>query len=519
MRKILSSLLGERGDGSPWKPIQLWRGTALNHTGQTCVGSEREPLCCTTPAESEAESVGHTNTSLPVSAREDALDTAGEDAIHLTRELIRRDSTNHGKGDGDERAAAEFVAEALGATGLSPVVLESADRRANVVVRIPGTDPDADALLVHGHLDVVPADPHDWTFPPFGGEIADCPVTGVPSLWGRGAVDMKNTIGMVTAVVRYWSKLGLRPRRDIVLAFVADEEDSAAYGADYLVRGHPDLFEGCAVAIGEGGGHTVHAPTSSGSTARLYPIGSAERGSAWLTLRSYGTAGHGSRPPRDNAVGALAAAVARIDQYRWPLHLTPVTRAAIDSISEALGVERTPGDTDTNESVDALVAKLGAAAPLVAPTVRNSSTPTMLSSGYKVNVVPGDATAGVDGRVLPGGQDQFTATMDELTGGRVEWEYAHSSPPVSAPVDSAAFDALRSAILAHDPEARVVPVCLAGGTDAKVFARLGIDCYGFSPMRLPAGIEYPSLLHGVDERVPLEGLRFGVRVLDSFLRA
>ncbi|WP_017546731.1 M20/M25/M40 family metallo-hydrolase [Nocardiopsis prasina] len=463
--------------------------------------------------------MGHTNTSLTDSARDAELAEAGEDAVRLTRELIRRDSTNHGRGEGDERAAAEFAAEALGEAGLSPVVLESADRRANVVVRIPGTDPDADALLVHGHLDVVPADAHDWTFPPFAGEIADCPVTGAPSLWGRGAVDMKNTVGMVSAVVRYWARLGLRPRRDIVLAFVADEEDSAAYGADYLVRGHADLFEGCTMAIGEGGGHTVHARTSSGAAARLYPIGAAERGSAWLTLRSHGTAGHGSRPPRDNAVGSLAAAVARIDQHRWPLHLTPVTRAAIDAIARALEVERAAGDTGSNEAVDDLVRKFGTAASLVSATVRNSAAPTMLSAGYKVNVVPGDATAGVDGRVLPGGRDDFEATMNALTGDRVDWEYAHGSPPVEAPVDSPAFDALRSAILAHDPEGLVVPVCLGGGTDAKVFARLGIDCYGFSPMRLPGGIDYPDLLHGVDERVPLDGLRFGVRVLDSFLRA
>ncbi|MFE1169616.1 M20/M25/M40 family metallo-hydrolase [Nocardiopsis sp. NPDC058789] len=463
--------------------------------------------------------MGQTNTSLTDSARGAALAEAGEDAVRLTRELIRRDSTNQGRGVGDERAAAEFAAEALGEAGLSPVVLESADRRANVVVRVPGTDPDADALLVHGHLDVVPADAHDWTFPPFAGEIADCPVTGAPSLWGRGAVDMKNTVGMVTAVVRYWARLGLRPRRDIVLAFVADEEDSAAYGADYLVRGHADLFEGCTMAIGEGGGHTVHARTASGAAARLYPISAAERGSAWLTLRAYGTAGHGSRPPRDNAVGAMAAAVARIDQHRWPLHLTPVTRSAIDAIARALEVERVAGDTDTNEAVDALVARFGTAASLVSATVRNSAAPTMLSAGYKVNVVPGEATAGVDGRVLPGSRERFEATMDALTGDHVEWEYAHGSPPVEAPVDSPVFDALRSAVLAHDPEGLVVPVCLGGGTDAKVFARLGIDCYGFSPMRLPGGVDYPGLLHGVDERVPLDGLRFGVRVLDSFLRA
>ncbi|WP_017572299.1 M20/M25/M40 family metallo-hydrolase [Nocardiopsis halotolerans] len=461
--------------------------------------------------------MGRTITSF--SERTEGLAEAGEDAVQLTRGLVRRDSTNHGGGRGDERAAAEYAAEALGDAGLDPRVLESAPRRANVVARVPGTDPTAPALLVHGHLDTVPADAAAWTLPPLSGEIADCPVTGVPALWGRGAVDMKNTIAMVTAVVRHWARYGLRPRRDIVLAFVADEEDSAAHGADYLVREHADLFEGCTTAIGEGGGETIHARTVSGKPVRLYPVGAAERGSAWLTLRAHGTAGHGSRPPGDNAVGALAAAVARIDAHAWPLHLTPVTRAAIDAIAAALEVERVPGDTDTAEAVDALVARLGTAAPLIGPTTRNSATPTMLSAGYKVNVVPGEATAGVDGRVLPGGEEQFTATMEELTGDRVSWEYAHGSPPVSAPVDSPAFADLREALLFHDPGAHVVPVCLSGGTDAKVFSRLGIECYGFSPLAQPEGLDYTNLLHGVDERVPLEGLRFGVRALDTFLRA
>ncbi|MEE2040323.1 M20/M25/M40 family metallo-hydrolase [Nocardiopsis sp. CT-R113] len=461
--------------------------------------------------------MGHPVTPSPDST--DGLTAAGEDALLLARELIRRDSTNHGGGDGDERASAEFAAEALTDAGLDPVVLESAPRRANVVARIPGTDPDAPALLVHGHLDVVPADASDWTVPPFSGEVADCPVTGVPALWGRGAVDMKNTIAMVTAVVRHWARHGLRPRRDIVLAFVADEEDSAAYGADFLVRRHPDLFEGCATGIGEGGGETIHARDAAGRPVRLYPVGAAERGSAWLTLRAKGTAGHGSRPPRDNAVGALAEAVARINRHEWPLHLTPVTLASIDTIAAALGVERTPGDTGTAEALDSLVSRLGQAGALIGPTTRNSAAPTMLAAGYKVNVVPGEATAGVDGRVLPGAEDQFTVTMNELTGDRVSWEYAHGSPPVDAPVDSPAFSSLRSALLAHDPGAHVVPVCLAGGTDAKVFSRLGIECYGFSPLAQPPGLDYTGLLHGVDERVPVDGLRFGVRALDTFLRA
>ncbi|MFL1381012.1 MULTISPECIES: M20/M25/M40 family metallo-hydrolase [unclassified Nocardiopsis] len=454
----------------------------------------------------------------PTSAATDTA-RAGEDAVVLTRELIRRDSTNRGGGEGDERAAAEFAAEALADAGLAPVVLESKPRRANVVVRVPGTDPSAPALLVHGHLDVVPADAADWTVPPFSGEIADCPVTGLPSLWGRGAVDMKNTVGMVTAVVREWARAGVRPRRDLVLAFVADEEDSAEHGAEFLVRQHADLFEGCTEAIGEGGGETVYAHGADGRTVRLYPVGAAERGSAWLTLRARGTAGHGSRPPRDNAITALAEAVVRISGHRWPLHPTPVAQAALDAITAALGVGRTPGDTDTDEAVEALLARLGTAAPLVSNALRNSAAPTMLAAGYKVNVVPGEATAGVDGRVLPGAEEDFERTMDALTGDRVAWEYAHASPPVSAPVESPVFAALRAALLEQDPGAHVVPVCLSGGTDAKVFARLGIDCYGFSPTWQPEGLDYTGLLHGVDERVPLEGLRFGVRTLDRFLRA
>jgi acetylornithine deacetylase/succinyl-diaminopimelate desuccinylase-like protein len=458
--------------------------------------------------------VGHTVTSA-----QDGLDAAGEDAIRLTRDLVRRDSTNQGGGRGDERAAAEYTAEALSEAGLDPRLLESAPRRANVIARVPGADPSAAPLLVHGHLDVVPADAADWTLPPFAGEIADCPVTGVPALWGRGTVDMKNTIGMVTAVVRHWARHGLRPRRDLILAFVADEEDSAAYGADWLVREHADLFEGCSEGIGEGGGETVHARGADGRPVRLYPVGAAERGSSWLTLRARGTAGHGSRPPRDNAVGVLAAAVARIDGHTWPAHLTPVTLSAIDAVAKALGVERAPGDTATDEAVDALVARFGDAAPLVAPAVRNSAAPTMLAAGYKLNVVPGEATAGVDGRVLPGAEELFETTMDALTGDLVDWEYAHRSPPVSAPVDGSAFAAISAALRAHDPGGHVVPVCLSGGTDAKAFSRLGIDCYGFSPMRQPEGLDYTGLLHGVDERVPLDGLRFGVRALDTFLRA
>lgn len=432
---------------------------------------------------------------------------AADDVVTLTSELIRIDTSNYGQGKGRERRAAEYVAARLGEAGINATLLEAAPGRANVVARIEGANRSAPALLVHGHLDVVPAAAADWSVHPFAGEIRD----GV--VWGRGAVDMKNMVAMVLAVVRAWARDGRRPYRDVVLTFTADEEDSAAFGAAWLVRKHPHLFDGCTEGISESGAYTFHA----GDGVRLYPIGAGERGTAWLDLTARGTAGHGSRVNRDNAVGALAAAVARIYAYEWPVRLTPTVRAALRAIGAALGRDVDPGAPGLD--VDTVLAELGPARRLVESTVRNSTNPTMLQAGYKVNVIPGVATGRVDGRVLPGAEDEFAATLDELTGPGVEWAYHHRDVPLSAPVDSPTFAAMSEAILAEDPGSHVVPVCMAGGTDAKHFSRLGIVGYGFSPLRLPPGFDYHALFHGVDERVPVEALRFGVRVLDRFLTA
>jgi acetylornithine deacetylase/succinyl-diaminopimelate desuccinylase-like protein len=433
-----------------------------------------------------------------------------EEVVRFTSDLIRLDTTNRGGGDGDERPAAEYVAEHLAAAGIEPVILESAPHRANVVARVPGADPGAGALLVHGHLDVVPADPADWTVAPFSGEVRE----GV--VWGRGAVDMKDMDAMVLATVRAWARSGQRPARDIVLAFTADEEDSAAYGAGFLVAEHAHLFEGCTEGIGESGGYTLHA-----DGLRLYPVAAGERGTAWLELTARGRAGHGSKVNHDNAVSHLAAAVARIGEHRWPVRLTPTVRAALTELAALYGVEAGPDDLDDPddpEGVDSLLDRLGAAASLVRPTVRNSASPTVLRAGYKVNVIPGSATALVDGRVVPGGEEEFTATMDRLTGPDVTWRYHHRSAALQAPVGSPTFAAMREALEHFDPRARVVPYCMSGGTDAKQFSRLGITGYGFSPLRLPPGFDYQALFHGVDERVPVDALHFGVRVLDRFLR-
>ncbi|MFG2096222.1 M20/M25/M40 family metallo-hydrolase [Streptomyces sp. NPDC048612] len=451
----------------------------------------------------EAESAGEPGTGAAAGVDRQALD----EVVRFTSDLIRIDTSNSGDGTCQERPAAEYVAEQLAGAGLAPTLLERRKGRTNVVARIEGTDPAADALLVHGHLDVVPAEPADWRVHPFSGEVRD----GV--VWGRGAIDMKNMDAMVLAVVRRWARDGVRPRRDLVLAFTADEEASAEDGSGFLADRHPGLFDGCTEGISESGAFTFHA----GDGTRLYPVAAGERGTAWLKLTARGRAGHGSKVNRENAVSRLAAAVARIGAHDWPVRLTPTVRAALRELAALRGIE---ADVDAPDfDVDALLGRLGPAAKLVEPTVRNSANPTMLAAGYKVNVIPGTAVAHVDGRVVPGGEAEFRSTLDDLTGPDVSWEYHHREVALEAPVDAPAFAAMRAAIERFDPGGRVVPYCMSGGTDAKQFSRLGITGYGFSPLKLPEGFDYQALFHGVDECVPVEGLHFGVRVLDHFLRA
>ena len=437
-------------------------------------------------------------------------DAPDASVVQLCSQLIRFDTTNRGGGDSNgERAAAEFVASCLTGAGVQPQVLESAPGRASVVARIAGESSASPALLVHAHLDVVPAVAADWSVPPFAGEVRDGYV------WGRGAVDMKDMCAMVLSAVGSWPGRGVRPHRDIVLAFVADEEANGEYGADWLVARHASVFDGCAAAIGESGGFRFGTPGGP----PLYPIGAAERGTLHLRLVATGRAGHGSRPNPANAVVALVETLARISAYRWPVRLTPAVSAYLSGAARALlGESVDPVDPST---VDDLVARLGRAGVLAAGTVRNTATPTVLRAGEAVNVIPATATALVDVRTLPGTADEVLATLDSLLAPGVRREFVANRGPVSAPLDSPWLHAMALALQAEDPDAVVLPYCLGGGTDAKAFATLGMDCYGFAPLYLPldpAEYDYRAMAHGVDERVPIEGLRFGARVLDRFLR-
>jgi acetylornithine deacetylase/succinyl-diaminopimelate desuccinylase-like protein len=427
--------------------------------------------------------------------------TAEDEVATLCRDLITIDTSNYGDHSGPgERPAAEHVAALLSEVGLEPVVLESHPGRASVVTRIEGQDPSRPALLIHGHLDVVPADAADWAVHPFSGEVQD------GTIWGRGAVDMKDMDAMTLAVVRQRMREGRPPPRDVVLAFLADEEAGGHWGGRWLVDNHPHLFEGVTEAISEVGGFSA---TIGGQ--RLYLVQTAEKGLAWLRLTARGTAGHGSLLQSDNAVTELAETVARIGRHEWPTRLTRSAQAFLEAASEALGLEFTPG------AAPQVLAKLGPLARMVGATLRNTANPTMLNAGYKVNVVPGMAAASVDGRFLPGYEEEFLAELDSLLGPGVQREYINTDIALETSFDGDLCAAMTAALLAEDPEARAVPYCMPAGTDAKQFSRLGIQCFGFAPLRLPADADFFGMFHGVDERVPVDALRFGVRVLDGFL--
>jgi len=423
---------------------------------------------------------------------------AQEEVVELLQGLIRINTSNPTHA---ERPAAEWIAERLDEVGVESTIYESEPGRASTVARIEGSDPSRPPLLIHGHLDVVPADASEWSVDPFAAEERD------GYIWGRGAVDMKDMDAMTLAVFREWARAGRKPPRDIVLAFLADEEAGGQKGAHWLVDHHRDLFADCSEAISEVGGFSV----SMGADLRLYPIQTAEKGLGWLRLRAEGRPGHGSMLHDDNAVTRLAAAVSRVGQYEFPITLTDSVRRFLESISEITGLDIDP------DNPDAALSKLGAFARMIGATLRNTANPTMLDAGYKANVIPSKAEAIIDTRFLPGQEQLLLDKIDELIGDGVTREWAARDIAVETSFDGAVVDAMSAALRAEDSNARPVPFLMSGGTDAKSFSTLGIRCFGFSPLQLPAGLDFTALFHGIDERVPVDGLRFGVRVLDRFL--
>jgi acetylornithine deacetylase/succinyl-diaminopimelate desuccinylase-like protein len=424
-----------------------------------------------------------------------------EDTARIARDLIRFETVNWGGGTSNgELDAAEYIAAELTRLGLRPQVFESEPGRASLVARVEGADPSRPALVLHGHLDVVPARADDWSVDPFGGEIRD------GMLWGRGAVDMKDMDAMILTALGDILGAGERPPRDLIVAFFADEENGGVYGSHWMVDNHPELFAGATEAISEVGGYSIDV-----GGKRAYLLQTGEKALVWIKLTARGTTAHGSRVIRDNAVTKLARAVLAIGELDWPLQLTTTTTALLAELRGMLGM-------DAGEDPDAVVEATGTAAGFLRSTVRVTSNPTSLTAGYKHNVIPDRAEALIDLRPFAGQEDEVLARVREAIGDDIELTIVHHDIGLEVPFEGALVDEMVAALGRHDPGAPVLPYLMSGGTDNKALDKLGITGYGFAPLQLTPDLDFPAMFHGIDERVPLSALSFGRTVLGDLLR-
>jgi acetylornithine deacetylase/succinyl-diaminopimelate desuccinylase-like protein len=427
--------------------------------------------------------------------------TLEEEVVKICQDLIRIPSVNYGEGKGDEKAVAEYVVASLAEVGIPAKIYESAPNRCNVIANIEGSDTSRPGLVVHGHIDVVPANAADWSVDPFAAEIRD------GMIWGRGAVDMKNVDAMILAIVRKWARTGYKPPRNIVLAFFADEEAGMTFGSRWMAAEHPEVFAGCTEAISEVGGFSV----TVGDGKRLYFVEAAQKGIHWMKLTAHGRAGHGSMMNDENALTALSEAVAKIGRFSWPQTYTKTVKILFKKIAQATGKPYNEDD------LRPLLKEIGPTARMIGATLQNSANPTMLEAGYKANVIPGSASAVIDGRFLPGYENELNETIRSIIGPDITIETVSRDIALEVDFEGDLVDAMCNAITRHDPEGIPGPYLMSGGTDNKALSELGIVGYGFSPLKLPADLDFMALFHGVDERVPISGLEFGVNVLADFL--
>ncbi len=435
----------------------------------------------------------------------DSLHDLHADVVAIVGDLIRFDTSNPGDNSGPgELAAAEFCAALLREVGYEPEIFSTtAPHRAGVSLLIPGAESALPPLLLTGHLDVVPAPPEGWTHPPFSGLIDD---EGV--MWGRGAVDMKDMVGMILAIVRHWARTGYTPRRPVAVLLTPDEEAGGHHGAHWIVHNRPELLHGATEAIGEVGGFSVDLPTGQ----RIYPVQTGEKGLMWITATVAGTAGHGSLIHSDNPVEKLILALEALAKHPFGVSLTPTMQTFSDAVASLIGEQL------AFEDHDRLIEQLGGFATVVGASVKTTLNPTMLEAGFKHNVVPAQATAGMDVRYLPGSRDDVLAHIAEVLPDDAALTFANDDIALETPFDGRIIDAIVEVIAKRDPEATVVPYLMTGGTDGKAFSTLGVRYFGFSPLRLEGIASFWSMFHGVNERVPVRGLEFGVEVLDDVLR-
>ena len=433
-------------------------------------------------------------------------DQEGAAVVELLRALLRFDTTNP---PGNEAECVEFLADALRGAGVEPQLLSPAPGRANLVARLPGGDGGAAPLLLNGHVDVVAVEAGRWRHPPFAGEIHD------GAIWGRGAVDMKQMVAMSVATVGLLARLGVPLARELKLAAVADEEAGCAAGSAWLVDHHPEVVR-AGHAIGEVGGATFYL-----GGRPFYPVQVAEKGIAWLRASASGSTGHGSVPRDDNAVVRLSEFLARVGRRKLPLHASPEVRRFLEGLAGLQGrAGRAARPRLLRPRWSELVLGRGVRDPgmarLLSALLRNTASPTVVHAGSKVNVIPGRAEAELDGRIAVGSSEaELLAELRALAGPGIALELlGPSRPPTITPPGDELFGTLAAVVAEHHPGAVAVPTITPGFTDAKFWSKLGTACYGFTPIRLePSDADFAAMFHGDDERVPVAGLKAGLRML------
>ena len=431
------------------------------------------------------------------------INTLEENVVKICSDLIKIDTTNFGNNESvGENIAAEYVSEFLNALKIENKIVGPDNKRCSVLARIQGTNNELSDLVLHGHLDVVPVEKEKWTKEAFAAVIEK------DLLWGRGAVDMKNGNAMILGSIAQLIKEGWRPKRNITIAMFADEEAGGKYGSHYVVNNHGEYFENASEAVGEVGGfsHTL----SNG--VRLYLIETAQKGIAWMKLTAKGTAGHGSMINSDNAISKISRAINSLTNYKFPITLRDAVLHLLQETALATNQQFNPKDPEK------IILQLGTLAKLVSATTKNTVNPTMLNAGYKVNVIPGEASAYVDGRFLPGNQESFLNEIKTIVGEEIDVEAETFDVALEAPFENDLVKKMITSLEKEDPLARVVPYMLSGGTDAKAMSKFGIKAYGFTPLMLPNDLDFTSLFHGHDERIPIDSLKFGARTMYRFLK-
>lgn len=434
-----------------------------------------------------------------------ALST-GEHPVELLQELIRFDTSNP---PGNEGPCIDFIDGAMREAGLTAERAAKDAERPNLIARLPGAGR-APALLLYGHIDVVPADATGWQCPPFAGTIAD------GCVWGRGALDMKGGVAMMLSAFLRAARDRIVPAGDVVLALVVDEESGGDCGARFLVEEHPDLFRGVRYAIGEFGGFPLRV---RGRTFSMIQV--AEKLPVPVDVVIRGPAGHGARPLRGGAMVRLGRILQRLDAHRLPIHITPVTREMVDALAAGLprGSRVALRQLLRPALTDRVLGALGETGRTFEPLFRNTANATIVRGGDRLNVIPSEIHLALDARLLPG-----YSTADLLAELRpilkTDGEARVASEDGRAPEpDLSLFGLLGRLLQKRFPDARPVPYLLPASSDGRHFAKLGIQTYGYTPMILPPDVSFFSSIHADDERIPLEAVEFGADVLLDLIRS